>query len=394
METSENNIAGTAKPRFSFLPLQLFYEFFGNFGNFHGRTSRSDFWLTTLFFLVVGLFYTVPLIVLLFKGIVLAPGFWIIAALSILLSLVCVIPSLSITVRRLHDTGRSGLWMLVSFVPCVGSIILLVLLALAGQTEENKWGAPVNSVAEPADSIEMKSRQTKWTIGLACLLGLPVVICIITLALSCGTCEPDYGSYDDSINSYIENDEVDMAPEAPTHLVDSEEALSDFIDVFWSCSYEYIDLGLPSGKQWSDRNVGATQKVYYGSYFTYYAAFALGYTMYEGGGFGLPSTTDFKELVDNCEVTWSAGLHGYFFRSKINGRSIFFPAAGNYKDGELRNSTTDGDYWAWNANGKRAYNMDFNQSNITVRDSSPKSMYFTVRLVHDPSVDGTTDDNF
>lgn len=50
------------------------------------------------------------------------------------------IPSLAVLVRRLHDTGRSGWWFFISFVPLVGGIILLVFLASEGKQEPNQHG--------------------------------------------------------------------------------------------------------------------------------------------------------------------------------------------------------------------------------------------------------------
>lgn len=55
-------------------------------------------------------------------------------------------------VRRLHDTGRSGWWLLVSLVPIVGGIILLVLLASAGEPGPNRYGPPPGEVPARPDS--------------------------------------------------------------------------------------------------------------------------------------------------------------------------------------------------------------------------------------------------
>ncbi|MBR5494785.1 MAG: DUF805 domain-containing protein, partial [Psychrobacter sp.] len=52
------------------------------------------------------------------------------------------IPSLAVTVRRLHDTSRSGWWFLISLIPLIGSIILLIFLATETKFETNQWGPP------------------------------------------------------------------------------------------------------------------------------------------------------------------------------------------------------------------------------------------------------------
>ena len=65
--------------------------------------------------------------------------FWI---AYVLYALVVVIPSLAVGIRRLHDTGRSGWWLLIGFIPLIGSIILLVLFATAGEPGSNRYGPP------------------------------------------------------------------------------------------------------------------------------------------------------------------------------------------------------------------------------------------------------------
>ena len=55
-------------------------------------------------------------------------------------SLAILLPGLAACSRRLHDTGRSAWWILISFIPIVGLIVLIVFLAQKGQTGENRFG--------------------------------------------------------------------------------------------------------------------------------------------------------------------------------------------------------------------------------------------------------------
>ncbi|MEA2025478.1 MAG: DUF805 domain-containing protein [Chloroflexota bacterium] len=57
-------------------------------------------------------------------------------------ALAIFLPNLAVTVRRLHDTGRSGWWLLIVFIPFVGGLILFVFLLLDSRSESNSWGAP------------------------------------------------------------------------------------------------------------------------------------------------------------------------------------------------------------------------------------------------------------
>lgn len=61
--------------------------------------------------------------------------------LSMLYGLGVLVPSLAVSVRRLHDIGRSGRLLLVSLVPVAGGIYLLYLFCLDGEKKLNRWGA-------------------------------------------------------------------------------------------------------------------------------------------------------------------------------------------------------------------------------------------------------------
>ena len=60
--------------------------------------------------------------------------------LTILVTLCLFLPSLAVSVRRLHDTGHAGWWVLIDFVPIVGPIVLLVFVLSGGDYAENQYG--------------------------------------------------------------------------------------------------------------------------------------------------------------------------------------------------------------------------------------------------------------
>jgi uncharacterized membrane protein YhaH (DUF805 family) len=101
---------------------------------FDGRARRKEYW----FFQLIN---TLILIVLVAVGGV-APGMSFSPArlLIVLYLLAVLLPSLGVTVRRLHDTGRSGWWIFISFVPFVGGIILLVFTFMDSQPNANQYG--------------------------------------------------------------------------------------------------------------------------------------------------------------------------------------------------------------------------------------------------------------
>ena len=67
-------------------------------------------------------------------------------AIAIIFGLVLFVPTLAVTARRLHDTGRSGWWQLTAYIPYVGiiaSIIFIVIFCIEGEKKKNKYGKPV-----------------------------------------------------------------------------------------------------------------------------------------------------------------------------------------------------------------------------------------------------------
>ncbi|MFE9255809.1 DUF805 domain-containing protein [Streptomyces sp. NPDC006879] len=96
---------------------------------FSGRARRQEYWMFALFHILAVVVLTV------LDG-VLGTN----PLLTGLYTLAVLLPALGVCVRRLHDTGRSGWWLLISLVPLVGSIILLVFLVSEGKPEENQYG--------------------------------------------------------------------------------------------------------------------------------------------------------------------------------------------------------------------------------------------------------------
>jgi uncharacterized membrane protein YhaH (DUF805 family) len=99
------------------------------YAKFDGRASRAEFWWFALANLVI---YIV------LAALAQASNFFFV--LYVLYGLAVLIPSIAVAVRRLHDTNRSGWWVLISLIPLVGSIILIVLLALPGEPRPNAYG--------------------------------------------------------------------------------------------------------------------------------------------------------------------------------------------------------------------------------------------------------------
>ncbi|MCD4688933.1 MAG: DUF805 domain-containing protein, partial [Desulfuromonadaceae bacterium] len=101
---------------------------------FQGRARRKEYWMFTLFNVLA---YIALMII---EGILGMGGEGGLGLLSILYTLAVLMPALGVSVRRLHDTGRSGWWLLISLVPLVGGIVLLVFMVLDSQAGTNQYG--------------------------------------------------------------------------------------------------------------------------------------------------------------------------------------------------------------------------------------------------------------
>ena len=107
---------------------------FRQYVGFSGRASRSEFWWFTLFGLLVGL-----------AAALVDPT----GTIGVLLSLALFLPSLAVSVRRLHDTGRSGWWLLIGLVPIAGLIVLIVFFVMRGDPGANRYGPTPAETAAP-----------------------------------------------------------------------------------------------------------------------------------------------------------------------------------------------------------------------------------------------------
>ena len=113
------------------------------FADFEGRARRKEYWFFMLFYFVF-----LALAVVLDKALGTLSTEPEIGLFSCIFGLAMFVPSIAVTVRRLHDTDRSGWWYLIGFIPIVGPIWLMVLMVFDGQAGENRFG-PDPKLGEP-----------------------------------------------------------------------------------------------------------------------------------------------------------------------------------------------------------------------------------------------------
>ncbi len=106
------------------------------YADFDGRARRKEYWMFVLFNMIFAISAMIldNLLGIAMEGIGYGPlyGLYLLAI---------IIPSIAVGVRRLHDVGKSGWMMLISFIPIIGGIWLLVLFVTDGDPGENEYGA-------------------------------------------------------------------------------------------------------------------------------------------------------------------------------------------------------------------------------------------------------------
>ena len=178
----------------------------------------------------------------------------------------------------------------------------------------------------------------------------------------------------------------------------------------------FVDLALPSGVLWADRNIGATAPYEHGLYFSW--GNVIGHA--EGSGYDfsdavyaetpgaaltgnvpvnttydaarhnlgspcrLPTVGEFQELNSNCDSEWTDedGVAGRRFTSRINGNSVFFPASGLYNGTSLYNRGSNGYYWSSSyISETNAYVLYFNSGGVNPANNNIRRYGFTARAV-------------
>lgn len=173
--------------------------------------------------------------------------------------------------------------------------------------------------------------------------------------------------------AFAQSSKYDLNGDGDVNVTD----VIELINIILGNQHEAVDLGLPSRTKWAACNVGASKPEEYGGYYAWgeteekevydestYKFFQddeyvnigsdISGTEYDvarmkwGGNWCMPTLDDIKELYANCKSEWTTykGVKGEKFTSKINGNSIFLPAAGFRINGDLKFAGDYGLYWS------------------------------------------------
>jgi uncharacterized membrane protein YhaH (DUF805 family) len=115
---------------------------FNNYANFSGRALRSEYWWWVVFVWIAGAVASIIDRALGWRvyettvsGFQQGSG-----PIAAIVGLALIIPGLAVAVRRLHDTDRSGWWLLISIIPIIGWLVLLYFFVISGTPGPNKYG--------------------------------------------------------------------------------------------------------------------------------------------------------------------------------------------------------------------------------------------------------------
>ena len=113
--------------------------------DFDGRARRKQYWMFTLFNILIS--FAITLVVgFISEGLA--------SMLSGVLALVLFLPGLGLSVRRLHDTGRSGWFLLIVLIPILGALALLYFMVSEGDAGPNEYGPDPKDPYNDMDEIE------------------------------------------------------------------------------------------------------------------------------------------------------------------------------------------------------------------------------------------------
>ena len=131
----------------SFNLISAYKSMFKKYAQFSGRSRRSEYWYATLANFLIGfiaeIIFMIPAISALLSD---GPsggtlvGMGVLYVLILIYSLAVFVPLLALQIRRLHDIGKSGWYLLLALIPWVGSIILLVFACMDSQPGPNQYG--------------------------------------------------------------------------------------------------------------------------------------------------------------------------------------------------------------------------------------------------------------
>ena len=115
--------------------MQWYIDVLKKYAVFNGRARRKEFWMFTLFSIIASL-----ILAAIDRIIGTTYNNGTSGILQNIYSLAVLLPTIGVGIRRMHDTNRSGWWILINLIPCIGWIWFIVLAAQEGNAGDNQYG--------------------------------------------------------------------------------------------------------------------------------------------------------------------------------------------------------------------------------------------------------------
>lgn len=110
--------------------MEWYLKVLKNYAVFNGRARRTEYWMFFLFNAIITIILSILQSIADINNI-----------LTGIYGLLTILPSLAVGARRLHDSGRSGWWLLIGLIPFIGTIILIIFFCLDSEEGDNRFGA-------------------------------------------------------------------------------------------------------------------------------------------------------------------------------------------------------------------------------------------------------------
>lgn len=120
--------------------MNWYIKVFKQYFDFTGRARRKEFWMFALFHFLF--LFTTTFLVFYLTGDLYedTETNWVYVTIICSYLLLSIIPSVALTIRRLHDTGKSGWWYLIVIIPYIGWFTIIIFACMEGNRGTNKWG--------------------------------------------------------------------------------------------------------------------------------------------------------------------------------------------------------------------------------------------------------------
>lgn len=120
--------------------MEWYAKVINQYTDFKGRARRKEYWMFILINAIFVLLISLTEVLIRGKSIFDAGISGITLALLLFYGLFTLLPSIAVSIRRLHDSGRSGWWYLITVIPYVGIFVFVYFMVLDSEPDENKYG--------------------------------------------------------------------------------------------------------------------------------------------------------------------------------------------------------------------------------------------------------------